>query len=107
MAQTPDIAFLKLTRKRGTVEVVSTDAGWSITGRGKTTMRMTIPRCACLKHVCETIHVGWGSSSTRTPTIAHHGDNDGHGNNHCHKGHVDRVLKIIDLIAKTYGPAAK
>lgn len=99
-----DIAFLTLHRKNGTVGVVSTDTGWFITGRGTgSTMYMKIPRCSCFKHVCLTLHKMWGG----TTTINDHGNNDGHGHNHCHRGHVERVRKVIDLIARTYGPAVK
>lgn len=98
--QLPTTATLVLQRKRGTVTVTSSADGWVIVGEGKTTCRMRIPRCTCNKHVCPTLHRGWGG----TRTLYHDGPNDGHGRNHCHGGHVERVRSLIDIMAKTYGP---
>lgn len=104
-----DIEFLTITRERGTVEVVSTEQGWSIIGRGKTgTLRMRINRCACNKHVCPTLHPdGMYGSGAGTATIYSCGSNVKHGRNHCHGGHVERVRSVIKAIAKTYGPRVR
>ncbi len=108
-----ETATLTMHRKNGTVVAVSTPFGWVITGTGtSSTMRMHIPRCTCNRHVCPTIHLDGGYSGLPgKPTIASAGrDLSGHGTHgkkHCHGGHVERVRSVIDLIAKTYGPAKK
>lgn len=102
-------AALTLHRKRGTVKVVSSESGWDITGTGPfSTLRMRIRRCTCTKHVCPTLHRdGAYGSCAGTPSLFSHGSSIGHGRNHCHGGHVERVRSVIDTIAKTYGPAVK
>lgn len=98
-----------MVRENGTVEVVSTNDGWFITGRGRvSTLRMKINRCTCNKHVCSTLHLaGALGSCAGAPSLYDHGPNPGHGRNHCHHGHVERVRRVVDAIARTYGPTVK
>lgn len=99
-----EIGFFTQRRKNGTVEVVSADDGWVITGRGKvSTLRARIPRCRCTKHVCPALHRDHHGLPSVHNTDAH----KQHGVNHCHGGHVERVRKLIDAIGATYGPRVK
>jgi hypothetical protein len=99
-------ALLVMVRQRGTVTVVSTEAGWDITGSSG--LRMRIPRCTCNQHVCPTIHLaGAYGSCPGTPTLTASGNAPGHGRNHCHRGHRDRILRLVELVARTYGPAVR
>ncbi len=117
-----DTTFLTMHRKNGTVEVVSTDAGWFITGRGKTsTLRMRIPRCTyCAswspktgrpyRRLCTVIHGSYLAvlgGYPSVPSFNNPGNDCDHERRHCHGGHVERVRKLIDAVARTYGPAVK
>ena len=106
-----------LPRKNGTVTVTETAAGWRIVGEGgRSTFRMNLPRCkpcaewtprvGAYRPVCSTLHRGGMYGSTAgMPMLTAAGAVD-HARKTCHGNHAERVAKVVELIAKTYGRAA-